>query len=88
MAKNAVEVNVTEEKFEEAFRAKVLEVTGQEPPVDLGMDVPLTDLEMDSLSQTEVISHLEAELDVRIRNDQLGRIRTPRDLYLVLNNDG
>ncbi|ACU36756.1 phosphopantetheine-binding [Actinosynnema mirum DSM 43827] len=75
---------VTEERFAEMFREAVVEVMGEGPPDGVGMDTPLADLHMDSLSQVEVISRLESETGVRVPNDRLTGISTPRDLLAVL----
>ncbi|WP_083904608.1 acyl carrier protein [Nocardiopsis kunsanensis] len=70
---------MTENEFIKTLAPLVTEVTGKAFSQE-ELDVTFGDLEIESLDQIEIISHIEEKFNCQIEESALREIRTPRAL--------
>ncbi|MEU3400814.1 acyl carrier protein [Streptomyces filamentosus] len=76
---------MTEQEFISVLAPLMEEITGNAFSQDQ-LDVTFGDLEIDSLNQLEIISHVEDKFDCQIEDSTLRTIRTPRGLLDHISN--
>lgn len=72
--------DVTESQIIEMLTRLVSEVSDIHLSDGLDIDASFDDLGLDSLTQLELLSHIEAELGIQIPNDRLDDIRSVRSI--------
>lgn len=78
---------MTQDEFVSIFREAAERASGQQLPDDMALDVELSVIELDSLAQLEIVCDLENQLQISLSDQDLGAIKTPRDLYEAVGRE-
>ncbi|MFJ9546940.1 acyl carrier protein [Streptomyces erythrochromogenes] len=70
---------MTEQEFIAVLAPLMVEITGNAVSTD-DLDVTFADLEIDSLNQVEIISHVEDAFGCRLEDSTLRTVHSPREL--------
>lgn len=75
---------MTEEEFSRMLWPMIHDVSGEDLPDGLDLDVNFREIDIDSLALIEVISEVEDTLGVRL-DDRIKTVTTPRGLLQLIN---